>query len=51
MHQDIKSSNILLKKEIIGDNSYEIAKLSEPGFSRKLDGKIGSKTNVVRHTI
>ncbi len=45
MHQDIKSSNILLKKEIIGDNSYEIAKLSEPGFSRKLDGKIGSKTN------
>ena len=45
MHQDIKSSNILLKKENIGDNSYEIAKLSEPGFSRKLDGKIGSKTN------
>ena len=45
MHQDIKSSNILLKKEIIGDNSYEIAKLSEPGFSRKIDGKIGSKTN------
>ena len=44
MHQDIKTSNILLKKEIIGDNSYEIAKLSEPGFSRKLDGKIGSKT-------
>ena len=45
MHQDIKSSNILLKKENIGDNFYEIAKLSEPGFSRKLDGKIGSKTN------
>jgi len=44
MHQDLKSSNILLKKEIIGDHSYEIAKLSEPGFSRKLDGKIGSKT-------
>ena len=45
MHQDINSSNILLKKEIIGDNYCEIAKLSEPGFSRKLDGKIGSKTS------
>ena len=43
MHQDIKSENILLKKEIIKGNSYEIAKLSEPGFSRKLDKKIGSK--------
>ena len=45
MHEDIKSENILLKKEVIGDQSYEIAKLSEPGFSRKLDGKIGSKTS------
>ena len=44
MHEDIKSENILLKKEIIGDKSFEIIKLSEPGFSRKLDGKIGSKT-------
>ena len=44
IHEDIKSENILLKKEIIGEQSYEIAKLSEPGFSRKLDGKIGSKT-------
>ena len=44
-HRDIKSENILLKKEVIGDQSYEIAKLSEPGFSRKLDGKIGSKTS------
>ena len=44
MHQDLKSENILLKKETIGEQSYEIAKLSEPGFSRKLDGNIGSKT-------
>ena len=43
MHQDIKSENILLKKEIINGQLYEIAKLSEPGFSRKLDGQIGSK--------
>jgi serine/threonine protein kinase len=44
MHQDIKSENILLKKETINEQIYEIAKLSEPGFSRKLDGIIGSKT-------
>ena len=44
MHQDIKSENILLKKEKINEQIYEIAKISEPGFSRKLDGKIGSKT-------
>ena len=44
MHQDIKSENILLKKEIINGEVYEIAKLSEPGFSRKLDKKIGSKS-------
>ena len=44
MHQDIKSENILLKKEIINGQLYEITKLSEPGFSRKLDGQIGSKT-------
>ena len=44
MHEDIKSENILLKKETIGEQSYEIAKLSEPGFSRKLDKNIGSKT-------
>ena len=44
MHEDIKSENILLKKEILGEQSYEIAKLSEPGFTRKLDRKIGSKT-------
>ena len=44
IHEDIKSENILLKKEIIDKQTYEIAKLSEPGFSRKLDGKIGSKT-------
>ena len=43
-HEDIKSENILLKKENIGEQSYEIAKLSEPGFSRKLDEKIGSKS-------
>ena len=43
-HEDIKSENILLKKEIIGGQTYEIAKLSEPGFSRKLDKKIGSKS-------
>ena len=45
MHQDIKSENILLKKEIINGESYEIAKLSEPGFSRILDRKIGSKNS------
>ena len=44
MHEDIKSENILLKKETINGQTYEIAKLSEPGFSRKLDRKIGSKT-------
>lgn len=44
MHQDITSDNILLKKEIIDGKIYEVAKLSEPGFSRKLDGIIGSKT-------
>ena len=44
MHEDIKSENILLKKEKINEQIYEIAKLSEPGFSRKLDGIIGSKT-------
>ena len=44
MHEDIKPENILLKKETIGEKTYEIAKLSEPGFSRKLDRRIGSKT-------
>ena len=44
MHQDIKSENILLKNQTIGNQTYVIAKLSEVGFSRKLDGKIGSKT-------
>ena len=46
MHEDIKTENILLKKETIGEQTYEIAKLSEPGFSRKLDRKIGSKTSL-----
>ena len=45
MHQDIKSENILLQNQKIGDKNFLVAKLSEIGFSRKLDGKIGSKTS------
>ena len=33
-----------IKNQTIGNQTYVIAKLSEVGFSRKLDGKIGSKT-------
>ena len=45
MHQDIKSENILLKNQKIKENNCLVVKLSELGFSRKLDGNIGSKTN------
>ena len=44
MHQDIKSENILLKTQKINDKNCLIVKLSEIGFSRKLDKNIGSKT-------
>ena len=44
MHQDIKSENILLKTQKIDGENYLNVKLSEIGFSRKLDKKIGSKT-------
>ena len=44
MHQDIKSENILLKTQKINGENYLNVKLSEIGFSRKLDKKIGSKT-------
>ena len=44
MHQDIKSDNILLKTQKIDGENYLNVKLSEIGFSRKLDKKIGSKT-------
>ena len=44
MHQDIKSENILLKTQKIDCENYLNVKLSEIGFSRKLDKKIGSKT-------
>ena len=45
MHQDIKSENILLKNQKIKEKNYLVVKLSEIGFSRKLDGKIGSKSH------
>ena len=44
MHQDIKPENILLKNQKINDKNCLVVKLSEIGFSRKLDNKLGSKT-------
>ena len=45
MHQDLTPENILLKTQKINDKNFLIIKLSEVGFSRKLDNKIGSKTH------
>ena len=45
MHQDIKTENILLKTQKNGDKNNLVVKLSEMGFSRKLDKQIGSKTS------
>ena len=45
MHQDLKPENILLKTQKISDKNFLTVKLSEVGFSRKLDNIIGSKTH------
>lgn len=45
MHRDIKSENILLASEKINGEDYVIAKLSDLGLSRKIDGVIGSMTS------
>ena len=45
MHRDIKSENILLKNQKIKEKNSLVVKLSEMGFSRKIDGNIGSKTH------
>ncbi|MCQ2817204.1 MAG: protein kinase [archaeon] len=44
MHRDIKSENILLKEETFGNQKKIIAKLSDLGISRKVDGVVGSMT-------
>ncbi len=44
IHRDIKSENILLKNETINGENYIIAKLSDLGISRQIDGVIGSLT-------
>ena len=44
IHRDIKSENILLKNETINNENYIIAKLSDLGISRQIDGVIGSMT-------
>ena len=42
-HQDIKTENILLKTQTIDNKNFLVVKLSEVGFSRKIDKQIGSK--------
>lgn len=44
MHRDIKSENILLKEEKFSDGKHVIAKLSDLGISRQIDGVVGSLT-------
>lgn len=44
MHRDIKSENILLKNEKVDSVEYSIAKLSDLGISRQIDGVVGSLT-------
>ena len=44
IHRDIKSENILLKNETINNENYIIAKLSDLGISRQIDGVVGSLT-------
>ena len=45
MHRDIKSENILLTSITAKEKEYTIAKLSDLGLSRKIDGVIGSLTS------
>lgn len=44
MHRDIKSENILLASEKVNGEDCIVAKLSDLGLSRKIDGVIGSMT-------
>ena len=44
MHRDIKSENILLKTQNVNGKEYTIAKLSDLGISRQIDGVVGSLT-------
>ena len=44
MHRDIKCENILLKSEQFGDEEHIIAKMSDLGLSRKIEGVAGNLT-------
>lgn len=44
MHRDIKSENILLAEEEVNGAKRKIAKLSDLGISRQIDGVVGSMT-------
>ena len=45
MHRDIKSENILLTTITIDEKEHLIAKLSDLGISRQIDGVLGSLTS------
>ena len=44
IHRDIKSENILLKSEKIENNDYTIAKVSDLGLGRQIEGVSGAYT-------
>ena len=44
VHRDIKSENILLKSETINDKNVTIAKLSDLGLGRQIEGVSGAYT-------
>ena len=45
MHRDIKTENILLTSMTVDGKEYLIAKLSDLGISRQIDGVLGSLTS------